>query len=66
MIIDISGRTDIVNYYSEWMFKRFEAGFVYSRNSLFPNPVRRYEIYRLEPGGQKSFLVKDGQRQSHA
>lgn len=44
MIIDISGRTDIVNYYSEWMFKRFEAGFVYSRNSLFPNSVRRYEL----------------------
>ena len=44
MLIDISGRTDIVNYYSEWMFKRFEEGYVFSRNSLFPNSVRRYEL----------------------
>lgn len=44
MLIDISGRTDIINYYSEWMFKRFEEGWVLSRNSLFPNSVRRYEL----------------------
>lgn len=44
MIINISGRTDIVNYYSEWLFKRFEEGYVLSRNSLFPNSVRRYEL----------------------
>lgn len=44
MIIDISGRTDIVNYYSKWMFNRFEDGYVLSRNSLFPNSVRRYEL----------------------
>lgn len=44
MLINISGRTDIVNYYSEWMFKRFEEGYVLSRNSLFPNSVRRYEL----------------------
>lgn len=44
MIINISGRTDIVNHYSDWMFKRFEEGYVLSRNSLFPNSVRRYEL----------------------
>lgn len=44
MLINISGRTDIVNYYSEWMFKRFEEGYVLSRNSLFQNSVRRYEL----------------------
>lgn len=44
MILNISGRTDIVNYYSDWMFKRFEEGYVLSRNSLFPNSVRRYEL----------------------
>lgn len=44
MLVSISGRTDIVNYYSDWMFNRFEEGFVYSRNSLFPNSVRRYEL----------------------
>ena len=44
MILNISGRTDIVNHYSEWLFKRFEEGYVLSRNSLFPNSVRRYEL----------------------
>lgn len=44
MLINISGRTDIVNHYSDWMFKRFEEGYVLSRNSLFPNSVRRYEL----------------------
>ncbi|GHT65173.1 hypothetical protein AGMMS50239_24340 [Bacteroidia bacterium] len=44
MILNISGRTYIVNYYSDWLFKRFEEGYVLSRNSLFPNSVRRYEL----------------------
>ncbi|WP_348982165.1 DUF1848 family protein [Desulfosporosinus sp. OT] len=44
MILNISGRTDIVNYYSDWLFKRFEEGYVLSRNSLFQNSVRRYEL----------------------
>lgn len=44
MIINISGRTDIVNHYSNWFFKRLESGYVYSRNSLFPNSVRKYEL----------------------
>lgn len=44
MLINISGRTDIVNHYSDWLFKRFEEGYVYSRNSLFPNSVRKYEL----------------------
>lgn len=73
MLINISGRTDIVNHYSEWLFKRFEEGYVYSRNSLFPNSVRKYELTpeknsplligdlketdRLEMGSQKTFLV---------
>jgi hypothetical protein len=44
MILNISGRTDIVNHYSSWLFKRFEEGYVLSRNSLFPNSVRRYDL----------------------
>ncbi|MDR2826131.1 MAG: DUF1848 domain-containing protein [Deltaproteobacteria bacterium] len=44
MILNISGRTDIINYYSDWLFKRFEEGYALSRNSLFPNSVRRYEL----------------------
>ena len=44
MIINVSGRTDIVNHYPQWLFKRFEEGYVLSRNSLFQNSVRRYEL----------------------
>ncbi|MDR1346734.1 MAG: DUF1848 domain-containing protein [Bacteroidales bacterium] len=44
MIINISGRTDIINHYSDWLFKRFQEGYALSRNSLFPNSVRRYEL----------------------
>lgn len=44
MLLNISGRTDIVNHYSEWLFNRFEEGYVLSRNSLFANSVRRYEL----------------------
>jgi hypothetical protein len=44
LFLNISGRTDIVNHYSEWLFNRFEEGYVLSRNSLFANSVRRYEL----------------------
>lgn len=44
MLLNISGRTDIVNHYPTWLFNRFEEGYVLSRNSLFPNSVRRYEL----------------------
>lgn len=44
MIINTGGRTDTVQYYTKWLLKRFEEGFVYSRNPLFPNKVTRYEL----------------------
>nr|WP_314466201.1 DUF1848 domain-containing protein [uncultured Clostridium sp.] len=44
MIINTGGRTDTVQYFSKWLLKRFEEGFVYSRNPLFPNKVTRYEL----------------------
>ncbi len=44
MIINTGSRTDTVQYYTEWLLKRFEEGFVYSRNPLFPNKVTRYEL----------------------
>lgn len=44
MIINTGGRTDTVQYYTRWLLKRFEEGFVYSRNPLFPNKVTRYEL----------------------
>lgn len=44
MIINTGSRTDTVQYYSDWLLKRFEEGFVYSRNPMFPNKVTRYEL----------------------
>lgn len=44
MIINVGARTDIVNYYSEWLYNRFKEGFAYSRNPLFPNHITRYTL----------------------
>ena len=44
MILNTGARTDTAQYYSEWLLKRFEEGFVYTRNPLFPNKVTRYEL----------------------
>ena len=44
MIINTGARTDTVQYYTKWLLKRFEEGYVYTRNPLFPNKVIRYEL----------------------
>ncbi|MDD3115447.1 MAG: DUF1848 domain-containing protein [Anaerovibrio sp.] len=44
MIINTGGRTDTVQYYTEWLMNRFREGYVYSRNPLFPNKVTCYEL----------------------
>lgn len=44
MIINTGGRTDTVQYYTEWLLNRFNEGYVLSRNLLFPNKVKRYEL----------------------
>lgn len=44
MILNTGARTDTVQYFSAWLLKRFEEGFVYARNPLFPNKVTRYEL----------------------
>lgn len=44
MIINVGTRTDVVNHYGEWLFRRFREGFAYSRNPLFPKYVTRYEL----------------------
>lgn len=44
MIINTGGRTDTVQYYTEWLLHRFEEGYALSRNPLFPNKVTRYEL----------------------
>ena len=44
MILNTGARTDTVQYYTEWLLRRFREGYVYSRNPLFPNKVTRYEL----------------------
>lgn len=44
MILNTGGRTDTVQYYTKWLLKRFEEGYVLSRNPLFPSKVTRYEL----------------------
>ncbi len=41
MLLNISGRTDIVAFYSTWLFKRLEAGYVDVRNPFYPKLVNR-------------------------
>ena len=43
MILSVSRRTDVPNYYSEWFIKRIEEGFLYVRN-----PINAHQISRIE------------------
>lgn len=44
MIVNVGGRTDIVNYYSEWLMNRIKEGYAYSRNPLFQNNVSKISL----------------------
>lgn len=44
MIVNVGGRTDIVNYYSQWLMNRIKEGFAYSRNPLFPDNVSKISL----------------------
>lgn len=41
MILNVSGRTDIIAFYENWLIKRVEAGFVDVRNPFNPKLVNR-------------------------
>jgi len=44
MILSVSRRTDIPNYYSEWFFNRIKEGFVYVRNPMNAHQVSKIDI----------------------
>ena len=44
MIVNTGGRTDTVQYYSEWLLRRFDEGYALSRNPLFSHKVSRLEL----------------------
>lgn len=41
MILNVSGRTDIVAFYSDWFLRRYQEGFVDVRNPFCPELVSR-------------------------
>lgn len=41
MILNVSGRTDIVAFYTPWFLKRYHEGFVDVRNPFYPRMVSR-------------------------
>ena len=41
MILNVSGRTDIVGFYTKWFINRYETGFVDVRNPFYPKKVSR-------------------------
>ena len=41
MILNVSGRCDIVAFYTDWFLKRMEEGYVDVRNPFYPKQVSR-------------------------
>lgn len=44
MILSVSRRTDIPNYYSEWFYNRIKEGFLYVRNPMNPHQISRIAL----------------------
>ena len=48
MILNVSGRTDIVAFYSKWFMNRYHAGYVDVRNPFNPSLVSRIQFDNLD------------------
>ncbi len=48
MILNVSGRTDIVAFYTKWFMKRYHAGFVDVRNPFYPKKVSRINFQNVD------------------
>lgn len=44
MILSVSRRTDISNYYSDWFYNRIKEGFLYVKNPMNPHQVSRIDL----------------------
>lgn len=44
MILSVSRRTDVPNYYSDWFYRRIKEGFLYVRNPINAHQVSRIEL----------------------
>lgn len=45
MILSVSRRTDIPNYYSEWFYNRIKEGFLYVRNPMNAHQISEIKNY---------------------
>lgn len=48
MILNVSGRTDIVAFYSKWFINRYEEGFIDVRNPFNPKMVSRIKFENVD------------------
>ena len=48
MILNESGRTDIVAFYTEWFINRYREGFVDVRNPFNPKMVSRINLKNVD------------------
>jgi len=48
MILNVSGRTDIVAFYSKWFINRYKEGFVDVRNPFNPKLISRIKFNNVE------------------
>lgn len=44
MILSVSRRTDIPNYYAEWFYNRIREGFLYVRNPMNPHQISKINL----------------------
>ena len=48
MILNVSGRTDIVAFYTEWFMNRYKEGFVDVRNPFNPKMISRIKFENVD------------------
>lgn len=48
MILNVSGRTDVVAYYTEWFMNRYQAGFLDVRNPFNPHLISRINFKNVD------------------
>ncbi len=48
MILNVSGRTDIVAFYSDWFMNRYHEGFLDVRNPFYPKTVSRIDFKNVD------------------
>ena len=59
MILNVSTRTDIVAFYTEWFMNRYREGFADVRNPFNPKLVSRFNFDDIEPNViQKSEIIE--------